>query len=119
MDGAVAGFEHHEFQLALEYIDLAILQSPSCAVYIHLKSSILMQKGEMEKARTYLYQALFLVELQHAVLPRRADNKTLYPNYPIEFHTNADIMRTDLKKLDKVERNFENSILPLINSDSY
>jgi hypothetical protein len=115
---SVAAFEHHEFNLALEYIDFSVLQNQSCAVYIHLKASIYMQKGEMEKARTYLYQALFLIELQHATTPRKEGNKSLYPNYPIEFHTNADVMRTDLRKLDKVERNFENSIMPLINSDA-
>jgi tetratricopeptide (TPR) repeat protein len=116
---AVVYFEEHNFQKSLEYINLAVLRNPSCAVYIHLKASALMQNGDMEKARTYLYQALFLVELQHDVPPKHGLNKKLYPNYPIEFHTNADVMRTDLRKLDNVERNFKHSIMPLINSTSY
>ena len=116
---AVAFYEKHDFQLSLDFINLAIIQNTSCAVYIHLKSSCLMQMGEMEKARTFLYQALFLVELQHDNPPRRGNNAELYPNYPIEFHTNVDVMRSDLRKLDNVDKNFEFNIMPLIGSNSY
>ncbi len=116
---AVAYYERHDYRQALQYVNLSIVRNPSCAVYIHLKASALMQNGEMEKARTYLYQALFLVELQHDVPPRRGTNKELYPYYPIEFHTNADVMRTDLRKLDNAEKNFEQSIMPIINTASY
>ncbi len=116
---AVVFYEQHDFQMSLNFINLAILKNTSCAVYIHLKSSCLMQLGKMEKARTFLYQALFLVELRHDNPPHRGSNTELYPNYPIEFHTNADIMRADLRKLDNIDNNFEHIIMPLINSNSF
>jgi hypothetical protein len=74
----------------------------------------LIQLGEYESARTFLYQALFLVELMQDVPPRKEKKLNIYPNYPVEFHTSADKIRTDLKKIDHIDNLFNFELLPLI-----
>jgi tetratricopeptide (TPR) repeat protein len=113
---AVIYYRIYEYKSALKFINLAIIKNPSCAVYIHLKATIYLQKGDMKEARTYLYQALFLMELAHAAPPRKTGDETLYPYFPLEFYSDTDTLKNDLHKLDKAEKEFEQSILPIINS---
>lgn len=112
---AVVLYDLKRYEEGLKCINLAIVHNGSSASYTHLKGLFLMQQGEYEAARTFLYQALFLVELLQDVSPRPAGNSLIYPNYPIEFHTSADLIRADLKKLDRVENIFLYEVLPLIN----
>ena len=77
----------------------------------------MMQIGEFDSARTYFYQALFLVELSQESRSKRKKKSEIYPNYPIEFHTSVDLIRADLKKLDRMENIYSYQLLPLIQSD--
>ena len=110
---AIVHYDQHNFDAALRSINIAISKNPSSANYTHIKSLCLIQSGEFETARTYLYQSLFLVELRQNVPPRKKEKSEVYPNYPIEFHTSAELIRSDLKKLDKMEKIFQNELLPL------
>jgi hypothetical protein len=75
-----------------------------------------MNLGEFESARTYLYQALFLRELNHDIMPKLVGKQEIYPNYPIEFKTSVRTIRASLKQLDHIEDSFSREILPLIDS---
>ncbi len=110
---AIVYYDQHHFDDALHAINKAISNNPSSANYTHIKSLCLMQRGDFETARTYLYQSLFLVELKQHVSPRLKNKSDIYPNYPIEFHTSADLIRSDLQKLDRMEKVFSNQLLPL------
>lgn len=111
---AIVLYDNHEYDRALHQINKAIAQNASSANYTHIKSLCLMQRGEFETARTYLYQALFLVELQHDIPPRKTKNSHLYPNYPIEFHTSSELIRADLGKIDESTKVFTYQYLPLL-----
>ncbi len=110
---AIVFYDLHNFDMALHCINISLSFNPSSANYTHIKSLCLMQRGELETARTYLYQSLFLVELRQSVPPRREQNKEMYPNYPIEFHTSSELIRSDLKKIEKTEMVFVNDFMPL------
>jgi tetratricopeptide (TPR) repeat protein len=111
---AVMFLETKDYTNALKCINLAISQNGSSSHYTHIKGLILMQMGEYESARTYLYQALFLIELLQDVPPRLKGSPEVYPNYPIEYHTSADLVRMDLNKIDNVEAFYDYHILPLV-----
>ncbi len=110
---AIVFYDIHDFDRALHCINISLSFNPSSANYTHIKSLCLLQRGELETARTYLYQSLFLVELRQSVPPRREKNKDIYPNYPIEFHTSSELIRSDLKKIEKSESVFINELMPL------
>ena len=110
---AIVYYDRHLYEEALHCINKAISDNPSSANYTHIKSLCLMQNGEFETARTYLYQSLFLVELRQSVAPRKKEKIEIYPNYPIEFHTSAELIRGDLKKIDRVDKIFTNQLIPL------
>ncbi len=99
---------------ALKCINLALSLNNSCALYMHLKGLCLMQSGEFDSARTYLYQALFLIELLQDVPPKLKGDAAVYPTYPIEYHTSADVIRNDLVKLDKMENVFKYQLKPML-----
>lgn len=111
---AIVYYDRHKYEESLHCINKAISNNPSSANYTHIKSLCLMQNGELETARTYLYQSLFLVELKQSVPPRKKENLEVYPNYPIEFHTSAELIRGDLKKIDRVENIFTDQLIPLL-----
>ncbi|RQV96933.1 MAG: hypothetical protein EH224_03100 [Calditrichaeota bacterium] len=108
---AVVYYDHKEYRNALKYIDFALTQYTSSADMTHFKSLCLMQIGELELARTYMYQALFLAEISPESPPKRKEYNEFYPNFPVEFHTSADLIRADLNKLDQAEHIFEHRIL--------
>jgi len=110
---AIVLFDQKEYAEALRCINLAIQGNDSSANYTHIKGLCLMQQGEMDLSRTSLYQALFLVELLEDVPPHRTEDSQLYPNYPIEFHTSADLIRADLRKLDDADTLFRSVFEPL------
>ncbi len=99
---------------ALKCINRALVQNSTSANYTHLKGMCLMQLGEFETSRTYLYQSLFLVELMQDTPPKMEGNKELYPNHPIEFQTSAPLIRADLKKLDRIETIYNYELRPLL-----
>lgn len=107
-------YDHKKYEEGLRCINIAISSNSSSACYTHLKSLFLLQLGEYDSARTFLYQALFLVELMQDVPPKKQQNLDIYPNYPVEFHTSADKIRTDLKKIDHIDNLFNYELLPLI-----
>lgn len=111
---AVMYFETKDFQRSLECINLAIAQNNSSSHFNHIKGLCLMQLGEYESARTFLYQALFLIELLQDVPPRLKGKPEVYPNYPIEYHTSADLVRLDLNRLDNVDSFYDHHIQPLV-----
>jgi tetratricopeptide (TPR) repeat protein len=111
---AIVYYDRHIYDKSLHCINKAISENPSSANYTHIKSLCLMQSGELETARTYLYQSLFLVELKQSVPPRKKETIEIYPNYPIEFHTSAELIRSDLKKIDRVEYIFTDQLIPLL-----
>lgn len=110
---AIVYYDNKKFEEALRCINHAIHSNDSSANFTHIKGLCLMQLGELEAARTILYQALFLVELMEDVPPRARENRQIYPNYPIEFHTNADLIRGDLRKIDEAETLYRSELLPL------
>jgi len=112
---AVVLYDQKKYEETLKCINISIVQNGSSANYTHLKGLCLMQQGEYESARTFLYQALFLVELLQDVAPRMKEKSDIYPTYPVEFHTSAELIRADLKKLDRVDNIFLYEVLPLIN----
>ncbi|MEJ2543550.1 MAG: hypothetical protein P8Y99_05735 [Calditrichaceae bacterium] len=107
-------YDHNKYEEGLKSINIAIASNSSSASFTHLKGLFLIQLGEYESARTFLYQALFLVELMQDVPPRKEKKLNIYPNYPVEFHTSADKIRTDLKKIDHIDNLFNFELLPLI-----
>lgn len=110
----VVFLETRDFSRALKCINLAIAQNNSSAHFTHVKGLILTQMGEYESARTFLYQALFLIELLQDIPPRLKGSPEIYPNYPIEYHTSADLVRLDLNKIDNVETFYDYQILPMV-----
>lgn len=111
---SIVYYDQHHFDDALHSINKAIANNPSSANYTHIKSLCLMQRGDFETARTYLYQSLFLVELRQHVSPHLKNKTDIYPNYPIEFHSSAELIRSDLQKLDRMEKVFSEQLLPLL-----
>lgn len=107
-------YEKKKFSEGLKCINIAIAYNNSSASYTHLKGLFLMQIGEYDSARTFLYQALFLLELLQDVPPRKRKKVNIYPNYPVEFHTSPEKIRSDLRKIDQVDNLFAYEILPLI-----
>ena len=103
-----------EYNEALSCVNKALALNPSCAVYTHLKARCLVQLGEFEAARTYLYQSLFLLELMQDNPPHKGPNKDLYPSYPVDFFTSIDQIRSDLRQLDRMDSMFKYQLLPLI-----
>ena len=110
---AIVFYDNNDFNEALHCINRAIHINDSSANFTHIKGLCLMQLGEFEAARTYLYQALFLVELMKDVPPRTRQNKMIYPNYPVEFYTSADMIRADLQRIDEAEKLYRFEFLPL------
>ena len=111
---AIVLFDHKEYDKALRCVNLAMQGNDSSANYTHIKGLCLMQQGELDLSRTSLYQALFLVELLEDVPPHKTEESQIYPNYPIEFHTSADLIRADLRKLDQADTLFRSEIVPLV-----
>jgi len=111
---AVMFFETKDFQSSLKCIDFAITQNGSSAHYTHIKGLCLTQIGEYDGARTFLYQSLFLIELLQDVPPRLKGNSEVYPNYPIEYHTSADLVRMDLNRIDNVDSFYDFHVQPLV-----
>lgn len=111
---AVVLLEDKHYHKALKHINLAISQNSSSSLFTHIKGLCLTQLGEFDTARTYLYQALFLIELLQDVPPRLNSVPEIYPNYPIEYHTSAELVRLDLNKLDKAESFYEYNVTPLL-----
>ncbi len=107
-------YESKQYTEALSCVNKALSFNPSCAVYTHLKAKCMVQMGEFETARTYLYQSLFLLELMQDNPPHKGPNKDYYPSYPVDFFTSIDQIRSDLRQLDKVETMFKYQLLPLI-----
>lgn len=115
---SVIFYEEKNYQEALKCINFSIAKNSSSSLYTHIKGLCLMQLGEFESARTFLYQALFLIELLQDVPPRLKGNPEVYPNYPIEYHTSADLVRVELNRLDKVDAFYEHNIAPLVENES-
>lgn len=115
---SVIFYEEKDFHEALHCINFSLIRNASSSLYTHIKGLCLMQLGEFESARTFLYQALFLIELLQDVPPRLKGNPEVYPNYPIEYHTSADLVRTDINRLDKLDAFYDYNIIPLIESQS-
>lgn len=111
---AVIFLDEKNYYEALKCINLAIVQNNSSSLFTHIKGLCLTQLGEFDSARTYLYQALFLIELLQDVPPRLKSLPEIYPNYPIEYHTSAELVRMDLNKLDNADTFFDHTIAPLI-----
>ena len=59
-----------------------------------------------------------LIELLQDVQPRLKGEPEIYPNYPIEYHTSADLIRMDLNKIDNVDTFYDSQILPLVEGQS-
>jgi len=112
---AVVLYDKKEYRKALKCINIASAGNISSANFIHLKGLCMLQLGEFDSARTYFYQALFLVELIHETR-RHIKKNRIYPNYPVEFHTSVELVRADLKKLDKMENLYHYQLLPFIES---
>jgi len=115
---SVIFYEEKDFHEALTCINSSIARNASSSLYTHIKGLCLMQLGEFESSRTFLYQALFLIELLQDVPPRLKGNPEVYPNYPIEYHTSADLVRSDINRLDKLDAFYDQKIAPLIESQS-
>lgn len=115
---AVLFYEERNYHQALKCINFALIQNNSSSLFTHIKGLCLIQLGEFESARTYLYQALFLMELLQDIPPRLHGSPEIYPNYPIEYHTSADLVRSDLNKLDKVDSFFDYHVMPLVAGQS-
>ena len=115
---SVIFYEEKNYDEALRCINFSLAQNGSSSLYTHIKGLCLMQLGEFESARTFLYQALFLIELLQDVPPRLKGSPEVYPNYPIEYHTSADLVRSDLHRLDKVDAFYDYNITPLIENQS-
>ncbi|KAA3614715.1 MAG: hypothetical protein D8M58_09655 [Calditrichaeota bacterium] len=111
---AVIFLEEKEYHQALKCINLAIVQNNSSSLFTHIKGLCLTQLGEFDSARTYLYQSLFLIELLQDIPPRLKSAPEIYPNYPIEYHTSAELVRMDLNRLDNVDTFFDHNVAPLI-----
>jgi len=107
-------YESKAYTEALSCVNKALSFNPSCAVYTHLKAKCLVQMGEFDTARTYLYQSLFLLELMQDNPPHKGANKDIYPNYPVDFFTSIEQIRSDLRQLDRVDTMFKYQLLPLI-----
>lgn len=107
-------YDLKDYSEGLRCINRALAANPSCAVYTHLKAKCLIQLGEFEAARTYLYQSLFLLELMQDNPPKKGENKDVYPNYPVDFYTSVEQIRNDLRQLDRVESLYKYQLLPLI-----
>ncbi len=112
---AVVLYDKKDFENALNCINHSISQNASCAMYTHLKGMCLYQLGEFDSARTYLYQGLFLMELLQDSPPRLKGKPEIYPNFPIEYHTSAELIRLDLVRIDRLEESFHLDIMPLLN----
>jgi tetratricopeptide (TPR) repeat protein len=115
---SVLYYEAKDFSLALKCINFALSQNSSSSLFTHIKGLCLIQLGEFDTARTYLYQALFLIELLQDVPPRLKAAPEIYPNYPIEYHTSAELVRLDLDKLDKADTFFKFHVMPLVEAQS-
>lgn len=113
---AVLFYEEAKFHSALKCVNIALSHNGSSSLFTHLKGLCLMQMGEFEAARTYFYQALFLIELLQDTPPRLKGEPAIYPNYPIEYHTSADIVRSDLEQLDKADDFYHEKVQLLIES---
>lgn len=111
---AIVLYDVRQYNEALKCMNIATSSNPSCASYAHLKALCFIQLGEFESAKTYLYQAMFLLDLLQDVPPRVKIDSAIYPNYPIEFHTNANLIRGDLKKIDRVDDIFKFEVIPLV-----
>jgi len=111
---AVVYFEKKQYSKAIKCLNLAIAQNGSSSLYAHLKGLCLMFNGELDSARTYYYQALFLRELNHDVLPELKGNKKIYPNHPVEYNTSVSTIKASLRQLDIMEDTFVQEILPLL-----
>jgi len=109
-------YERKEYYKALKCINLAIIENGSSSLYTHLKGLCLMNSGEFESARTYFYQALFLRELNHDIMPKMVGKQEIYPNYPVEYKTSVKTIRASLKQLDFIEDSYTKDILPIIES---
>ncbi len=113
---AVVFYEKKNYNKALKCVNLAIAENGSSSLYTHLKGLCLMQKGELESARTFFYQALFLRELNHDVVPDLKGKKEIYPNYPVEYKTSVTTIQASLRQLDFIEDTFVQTILPILES---
>ena len=115
---SVLFYEEKDYHTALKCINFALTQNNSSSLFTHIKGLCLIQLGEFDTARTYLYQALFLIELLQDVPPRLKADPEIYPNYPIEYHTSVELVRMDLDKLDKVDAFYQYNIVPLVETQS-
>ncbi len=111
---AVLYYDEKKYDEALKCINLALSENSGSALYAHLKGLILFHLGEFDSSRTYLYQALFLMELLQDHPPRLKGSPEIYPNYPIEYHTSADIIRAELNKIEQLETSFKYEIQALL-----
>ena len=107
-------YENRDFDEAFKCINLALNEFSASASLARLKGLCLIQNGELSLARTFLYQALFLLELHHDIPIKPKISKDIYPNNPVEVVINVSIVRGDLKNLDTIERSFNEDILPLL-----
>jgi len=112
---AIVLYENKDFKGAFRCINLAINQHSGSAAMARLKGLCLIQNGEFNLARTFFYQSLFLLELNHDIPILAKKKKDIYPNSPVEMIVDVDIVRKDLQNLDKIEKSFKTEILPLIN----
>lgn len=111
---SVMFFETKDFENSLICVNRAIAQNNSSSHYSHIKGLCFMQMGDYDRSRTFLYQSLFLIELLQDVPPRLKGEPKIYPNYPIEYHTSADLVRMDLNRIDNVESFYDYQIQPLV-----
>ena len=111
---AVLYYDEKNYSRALKAINFALAENSASALYAHLKGLTLFHLGEFDSARTYLYQALFLLELLQDQPPRLSGAPEIYPNYPIEYHTSTEIIRMELNKIENMEKSFKHQILSLL-----
>ncbi len=113
---AVILFEEGRYEDALSALNLALPANNSSAALTHLKGLCLMNTGEFNLARTYFYNALYLIDLTNDVSPKPKKNPSLYPNYPINFHTSSEQVRNDLRKLDRIDNLFYYGYMQILES---
>ena len=111
---AVVLYEKKQYSEALKCINLASSENFSSASYTFIKGLCMKQLGELDIARTYFYQALFLIELMQDTPPRRKKKSRIYPNFPVEIHATVEGIRAELKQLDKTENIYQYELLPLL-----
>jgi hypothetical protein len=112
---AIVFFDNKNWDKALHCINIAGAEFTSSAVISRIKGLIFLQWGELDAAKTYFYQALFLLEMRQDTPINQTGNNDAYPNFSFEMSVSAKAVRRDLKNIKTIEKSFNNDILALLN----